>query len=90
MQKSKRDLSTVDGIKNPELELTLKLRIRKYTNNKEIKEFIVRPAQKLDKTFKVKSGAWYRLNRWREEQIGRGKAIAYGDLVKEFVRLCKT
>jgi hypothetical protein len=37
-----------------------------------------------------KSGARYRLNRWRQEQIGKGKNITYGDLVKQYVKLDQT
>ena len=36
---------------------------------------------------KRKSGARYRLNRWREEQLANGVKITYGDLVKEYLRL---
>jgi hypothetical protein len=34
-----------------------------------------------------KSGARYRLNRWREDRIVNGVKITYRDLVKEYVRL---
>jgi len=34
-----------------------------------------------------KSGVWYRLNRWREEQITNGKRPTYGDLVRQYVAL---
>ena len=37
-----------------------------------------------------KSGARYRLNRWREEQLGKGVRLNYGDLVEEYVRLNQT
>jgi hypothetical protein len=36
-----------------------------------------------------KSGVWYRLNRWREEQITSGKQPTYGDLVRQYVALNK-
>jgi hypothetical protein len=36
---------------------------------------------------KRKSGARYRLNRWREEQLVKGVNLRYGDLVNEYVRL---
>ena len=35
-----------------------------------------------------KSGARYRLNRWREQEISAGNQITYGDLVREYARLC--
>ena len=34
-----------------------------------------------------KSGVWYRLNRWREDQITNGKRPTYGDLVQQYVLL---
>ncbi len=36
-----------------------------------------------------KSGVWYRLNRWREEQITSGKHPTYGDLVRQYIALNK-
>jgi hypothetical protein len=36
-----------------------------------------------------KSGVWYRLNRWREEQITNGKHPTYGDLIKQYIALNK-
>jgi hypothetical protein len=60
-----------------------------YTSNKETKEFIEREAAKLEPGFKRSSGTRYLLNRWREEQISRGKRITYGDLVKR-IELNKT
>jgi len=36
-----------------------------------------------------KSGVWYRLNRWREEQITSGKHVRYGDLVRRYIVLNK-
>ena len=37
--------------------------------------------------YKRRSGARYRLNRWREDRLARGVAITYRDLVAEYVRL---
>ena len=34
-----------------------------------------------------KSGVWYRLNRWREEQMTAGKSLTYGDLVRQYIVL---
>jgi hypothetical protein len=78
---------TKSGIKDIEKGLTLDLPIVHYTSNKATKDFIVREAQKLAPGLKRKSGARYRLNRWREEQLTNGRKITYGDLVKEYVRL---
>jgi hypothetical protein len=36
-----------------------------------------------------KSGVWYRLNRWREEQITSGARPTYGDLVQKYIVLNK-
>lgn len=34
-----------------------------------------------------KSGVWYRLNRWREEQITNGGRPTYGELVRQYIAL---
>ena len=78
------------GIKDCELGLKLSLIIRNYTNNKETKDFIEREAFKINPKLKRKSGARYRLNRWRDEQITKGNKITYDDLVKEYIRLNET
>ena len=83
---TKRSLSTL-GAKDVEQGLSLSLPVVVYTNNKETKDFLEREAQKLVPGLKRKSGARYRLNRWREEQLVKGVKLNYGDLVKEYVRL---
>jgi SAP domain-containing new25 len=85
---TRRDLSN-SGIKDVERGLSLNLPVLVYTNDKETKNFLEREAQKLAPGFKRKSGARYRLNRWREEQIIKGSKLTYGGLVKEYVRLCQ-
>jgi hypothetical protein len=82
----KRSLST-SGIKDVEQGLKLSLPVAVYTNDKETKNFLQREGQKLVPGLKRKSGARYRLNRWREEQLVKGVKLSYGDLVKEYVRL---
>ena len=67
--------------------LSLALRVGAYTNDKETKDFLEREAQKIAPGLKRKSGSRYRLNRWREEQLAKGREITYRDLVKEYVRL---
>jgi hypothetical protein len=67
--------------------LALDLPVVNYTNDPETKDFIVREARKKDPDFRERSGARYRLNRWREDQLGKGKRIVYGDLVDQFVNL---
>jgi len=85
---TRRDLSN-SGIKDVERGLSLNLPVLVYTNDKETKNFLEREAQKLAPGFKRKSGARYRLNRWREEQLIKGSKLTYGGLVKEYVRLCQ-
>jgi hypothetical protein len=83
---TKRSLST-SGAKDVEQGLSLSLPVAVYTNDKETKDFLEREAQKLVPGLKRKSGARYRLNRWREEQLVNGVKLSYGDMVKEYVRL---
>ena len=75
------------GTKDLERGLSLNLRIEHYTSNRETKNFIVREAGKVAPKVREKSGVWYRLNRWREEQITNGKRPTYGDLVRQYVAL---
>jgi hypothetical protein len=77
------------GIKDLDKGLTLKLPIENYTSNRETKGFIIHEAQKLDSTVGEKSGVWYRLNRWREEQVTAGQGPTYGDLVRQYIALNK-
>ncbi len=78
------------GRKDLELGLTSSLPVVHYTSNKETKGFIISEANKLLPGLKIRSGVWYRLNRWRDEQITIGKKINYGDLISEFIRLNRT
>jgi len=75
------------GVKDLERGLSLNLRIEHYTSNRETKNFIVQEARKLAPEVREKSGVWYRLNRWREEQITNGNRPTYGDLVQQYVAL---
>ena len=86
---TKRNLSR-SGVRDFEKGLSLKLSIRNYTSNKETKNFIIKEAQKIAPNLKVRSGIWYRLNRWREDQLTGGIDITYGDLVKRYVELNQT
>ena len=70
--------------------LTMTRRIVRYTNDRATKDFLQRQARKLAPGVPFRSGARYRLNRWREEQIAAGVPITYGDLVREYVRLCRS
>jgi hypothetical protein len=75
------------GRKDVEKGLSLDLPIVHYTSNRETKDFIVHEAQKIAPGLKRKSGARYRLNRWREEQLTKGMKITYRDLVEQYVKL---
>jgi hypothetical protein len=86
---TKRNLSR-SGVRDYEKGLSLKLIIRNYTSNKETKNFIIKEAQKITPNLKARSGVWYRLNRWREEQLTRGVKLTYEDLVREYLRLNQT
>lgn len=84
-----RDLPKA-GVKDVALGLRSALRVSVYTNDKETKEFLEREARKVLPSLKKRSGARYRLNRWREEQLRSGRKLTYGDLVDEYVRLCQS
>jgi hypothetical protein len=75
------------GVRDTEKSLALSLPVVRYTSNKETKNFIVREALKIAPDLKRKSGARYRLNRWREERINSGVKITYRDLIEQYVRL---
>ena len=75
------------GVKDVERGLSVRLPVVNYTSNRETKDFIVREALKLAPDLKRKTGARYRLNRWREDALTKGKRITYGDLVKKYVEL---
>ena len=77
------------GVKDVERGLNLKLRIENYTSNRETKDFIVEQARLMAPDVREKSGVWYRLNRWREEQITSGEHPTYGDLVRQYIALNK-
>ena len=70
--------------------LSLDLPVVIYTNDSETKDFLEREARKRAPGVKRKSGARYRLNRWREQQLARGARLTYGDVVDEYVRLNQT
>jgi SAP domain-containing new25 len=75
------------GARDVERGLHLKLRIENYTSNRETKDFIVEQARMMAPQVREKSGVWYRLNRWREEQITGGEHPTYGDLVQRYIAL---
>jgi len=85
---TKRSLSRT-GLKDVERGLHLRLRIENYTSNRETKDFIIEQGRRMAPDVRMKSGVWYRLNRWREEQITSGARPTYGDLVKQYIVLNK-
>lgn len=82
----KRDLMRT-GVRDIERGLAPELPVVNYTSNKETKDFIVKEALKIAPELKRKSGARYRLNRWREEQLTKGIKITYKDLVNKYIEL---
>jgi hypothetical protein len=77
------------GARDVERGLTMARRVVAYTNDAQTKAFLESQARKIDPGVVRRSGARYRLNRWREQQLARNRKITYGDLVKEYVRLCR-
>lgn len=83
---TRRSLSQ-KGIRDVEKGLSLKLPVVNYTNDKETKDFLENEARKIAPDLKRKSGARYRLNRWREDQLTNGIKITYKDLVNQYIKL---
>jgi SAP domain-containing new25 len=77
------------GARDVERGLSLKLRIEHYTSNRDTKDFIIGQARLMAPDVREKPGVWYRLNRWREDQITGGKRPTYGDLVRQYIVLNK-
>jgi hypothetical protein len=86
---TKRSLSKT-AIRDVDKGLALNLPVINYTSNRETKQFIEQQARKLQPDLKRKSGARYRLNRWREEQLTNGIKITYKDLIKRYIELNQT
>ena len=74
-------------VKDAERGLSLDLPVSVYTNDRETKDFLEREARRIAPGLKRRSGARYRLNRWRDEQLAKGIPITYRDVVAEWVRL---
>ena len=77
----------IAGERDVDLGLRLDRIVVRYTNDPETKAFLEREAEKLSPSYRRRSGARYRLNRWREDQLARARPITYRDLVKAYVRL---
>lgn len=83
---TKRSLSKT-GVRDIDKGLSLDLPVVNYTSNKDTKDFIVGEALKIVPGLRKRSGARYRLNRWREEQLTLRIPITYGDLVNKYIEL---
>jgi len=86
----KKSISETANERDTDLGLRLDRRVVRYTNNAVTKDFLEQQAKKLAPGYRRRSGARYRLNRWREEQLAKGVAITYRDVVKEYVRLSQS
>jgi hypothetical protein len=86
---TKRSLER-SGIRDVDRGLRTNLAIVNYTSNRETKAFVEREAERLAPGLKRRSGVRYRLNRWREEQLTKGRRITYGDLVRQYVKLTQS
>jgi hypothetical protein len=67
--------------------LHLDLPVVRFRNDPQTWDFIERESRKLSPGMKRRSGAKYRLNRWRDAQLASGHPITYADLIAEYVRL---
>jgi hypothetical protein len=86
----KKPVSETANERDTDLGLRLDRRVVRYTNNAVTKDFLEQQAKKLAPGYRRRSGARYRLNRWREEQLAKGAAITYRDVVEEYVRLSQS
>ena len=81
--KSKRTKSERDFEKS---QLKMDTVVNNYCSNKITKTFIKTEALKIHPNLPKKSGVWYWINRWREEQLEK-TSITYGDIVHQFIEL---
>jgi len=77
----------VSGTRDSDHGITRRRRVVNYTNDRATKDFLEQERARLSPGQRQKSGARYRLNRWREEQVLAGEPITYGDLAKKYVEL---
>ena len=61
--------------------------VRHYVSNRVTKDFILNEVHRRCPDLPKKSGVWYWINRWREEQASEQRDFTYGELIDEFVRL---
>ena len=60
--------------------------VKNYYSNKITKTFILDEAKKIQSDLLKKSGVWYWINRWRQDQL-ETKEITYGDIINQFIEL---
>ena len=84
---SPRPVRAAAGERDVDLGLHPNRRVVRYTNDPATKAFLEREARKLSASYRRRSGARYRLNRWRDAQLAAGRRITYRDLVRAYVRL---
>ena len=60
--------------------------VKNYCSNKITKTFILDEAKRIQSDLPQKSGVWYWINRWREDQL-ETKEITYGDIINQFIEL---
>jgi len=90
IKNSNRNNVVKTGIKDIDKGLKTSLQVIHYISNKQTTNFIETEANKIEPELKIKSGAWYRLNRWRDDQITKNNRITYGDLINQFIKLNQT
>jgi len=82
-----RKIGHAAAVADSEKGLRPGLPIVRFRNDPVTWDFIEREVRKLAPEMKRRTGAKYRLNRWRESQIAAGNRITYRDLIAEYVRL---
>ena len=87
LTKPPRNPTATNDPADPERGLHLRLPVVKFRNDPETWDFIEREARKMSPGMKRRSGAKYRLNRWRDARLAEGTRITYRDLIAEYVRL---
>ena len=87
--RARRERST-SRVRDVDKGLRLDLPVINYASNAETKAFIQREAAKRQPGFTHASGTRYLLNRWREEQLRKGRRITYQDLVERAIELNRT
>jgi SAP domain-containing new25 len=81
-------IPAANKLRKDELEKAILLFLRTGTATlPTTKRFIIEQAHRMAPDVRQRSGAWYWLNRWREEQITKGARPTCGDLVRRYIAL---